>query len=83
MTSNQAKLQDLMREFAQLDEQLEWKSEMMGDAIDDAVAEDNDEEEQAEILGKVFDELGFQFDKEVPNAPTKAIATTKPAEVRV
>ena len=41
-----AKLQELMKEFAQLDEQLEWKSEMMGDAIDDAVAEEGDEEEQ-------------------------------------
>mmetsp|Transcript_2806 Transcript_2806/g.4308 ORF Transcript_2806/g.4308 Transcript_2806/m.4308 type:complete len:224 (-) Transcript_2806:80-751(-) len=69
-----AKLQELMKQFAQLDEQLEFKSEMMGDAIDDAVAEEGDEEEQEEVLSKVFDELGFQFDREVPNAPTKDIA---------
>lgn len=76
-----AKLQELMKQFAQLDEQLEFKSEMMGDAIDDAVAEDGDEQEQEEILGKVFDELGFQFDREVPNAPSKDIAAPKPVGV--
>lgn len=72
-----------MKQFAQLDEQLEFKSEMMGDAIDDAVAEDGDEQEQEEILGKVFDELGFQFDREVPNAPSKDIAAPKPVGVEV
>lgn len=76
-----AKMQELMKQFAQMDEQLEFKSEMMGDAIDDAVAEDGDEEEQEEILGKVFDELGFQFDREVPNAPNKDIAVPAPAGV--
>jgi hypothetical protein len=79
----QAKMQELMKQFAQMDEQLEFKSEMMGDAIDDAVAEDGDEEEQEEILGKVFDELGFQFDREVPNAPNKDIAVPAPAGVEV
>ena len=34
-------------------------------------------QQQEEILGKVFDELGFDFASDVPNAPDKALANPK------
>lgn len=54
-------MQKLMQQFQMADAQLEDKTEMMGDAIDDAVAEDGDEEEEAEIVGRVLDEIGIDF----------------------
>jgi len=62
-------MQKLMQQFQMADAQLEDKTEMMGDAIDDAVAEEGDEEEEAEIVGRVLDEIGIDFNGMVPNAP--------------
>merc|ERR1712037_938514 len=61
-------LQKLMQQFQMADAQLDDKTEMMGDAIDDAVAGENDEEEEAEIVGRVLDEIGIDFNGMVPNA---------------
>ena len=58
---NLPNLQKLMQQFQMADAQLEDKTEMMGDAIDDAVAEDGDSEEEAEIVGRVLDEIGIDF----------------------
>merc|ERR1712224_339831 len=66
-------MQKLMQQFQMADAQLEDKTEMMGDAIDDAVAEDGDSEEEAEIVGKVLDEIGIDFNGMVPNAPSGAL----------
>merc|ERR1712032_1471107 len=63
-------LQKLMQRFQMADAQLEDKTEMMGDAIDDAVAEEGDEEEQEEIVGRVLDEIGIDFNGLVPKAHT-------------
>ena len=60
-------LQKLMQQFQMADAQLDDKTEMMGDAIDDAVAGENDEEEEAEIVGRVLDEIGIDFNGMVPN----------------
>merc|ERR1712224_88881 len=62
-------LQKLMQDFQMADAQLDDKTEMMGDAIDDAVAADDDSEEEAEIVRGVLDEIGIDFNGMVPNAP--------------
>lgn len=40
----------------------------MGDAIDDALADDEAEEEEERIVGQVLDEIGINFGEELPQA---------------
>ena len=40
---------------------------MMGDAIDDVM--ENDEEEEDKIVGQVLDEIGIDMTEGIPNAP--------------
>merc|ERR1712176_815645 len=65
---NLPELQRLMQEFQMQDSQLEDKTEMMGDAIEDAVAGENDEEEEEEIVSRVLDEIGIDMAGLVPEA---------------
>ena len=59
----------------------------MGDAIDDALEDDEAEEEEERIVGQVLDEIGINFSTELPQAslgmaePTpETAAPTKVAE---
>ena len=40
----------------------------MGDAIDDALADEEAEEEEERIVGQVLDEIGINFGEELPQA---------------
>jgi charged multivesicular body protein 2A len=40
----------------------------MGDAIDDALADDEAEDEEDRIVGQVLDEIGINFGEELPTA---------------
>lgn len=40
----------------------------MGDAIDDALADENNEEEEDRIVGQILDEIGIDFNGELPEA---------------
>ena len=40
----------------------------MGDAIDDALADEDAEEEEERIVGQVLDEIGINFGEELPQA---------------
>ena len=42
----------------------------MGDAIDDAMADEDAEEEEERIVGQVLDEIGINFGEELPTAAT-------------
>ena len=46
--------------------------------LDDAMAEDGDEEEEEKIVGAVLDEIGITFGDAIPDAPDRA--TQQPAE---
>ena len=60
------KLQKIMMEFERENAKAEMQQEMMGDAMDDAMADDDDEEEEDKIVGQVLDEIGISFNDEVP-----------------
>jgi charged multivesicular body protein 2A len=60
------KLQKIMMEFERENAKAEMQQEMMGDAMDDAMADDDDEEEEEKIVGQVLDEIGISFNDEVP-----------------
>ncbi|ORZ12237.1 Snf7-domain-containing protein [Absidia repens] len=79
---NLPQIQKIMMEFEKESELMDMKDEMMGDAIDDAMEEDDDEVESEEIVNKVLDEIGISLNQELVEAPTgikqaSPVATTE------
>lgn len=80
-------LQKVMMEFQKQSEKMEMKQEvsfgsfvrfflpltpqMIGDAIDDALEDEADEDEEDQIVSSVLDEIGINLDESLVNAPTK------------
>lgn len=48
-------------DFEKESELMDMKDEMMCDAIDDAMEEEDDKEENEEIVSKVLDDIGTSF----------------------
>ena len=67
----------MMAEFERENAKSEMMQELMGDAIDDALAEDNNEEEEERIVSQVLDEIGVSFGEEIPDAPMLGLSTHK------
>uniref|UniRef100_A0A8C4Q6H4 Charged multivesicular body protein 2A n=1 Tax=Eptatretus burgeri TaxID=7764 RepID=A0A8C4Q6H4_EPTBU len=58
-------IQKIMAEFEKQSEVMEMKEEMMNDAIDDAMGDEDDEEESDAIVSQVLDELGLSISDEL------------------
>lgn len=54
-------------EFEKQSEIMDMKEEFMTDAMDDAMAEENDEEESDAIVNQVLDELGLDLADKMSN----------------
>ena len=54
-------IQKIMMEFEKQNEMMGMKEEMMGDAMDDAFADDEDEEEEEAIVGAILAELNVNI----------------------
>lgn len=67
---NLPEIQKIMHEFEKQSEIMDMKDEMMGDAMDDAMGEDDDEEETDKIVTQVLDELGLQINEEISGLPS-------------
>ncbi|VDK54698.1 unnamed protein product [Anisakis simplex] len=67
---NLPQIQKIMMEFEKQSEIMDMKEEMMGEAIDDAMTEETDEEESEAIVNQVLDELGIQMNEELGALPT-------------
>merc|ERR1712018_464706 len=70
-------IQKIMMEFEKQSEIMDMKGEMMEDAIDDAMGDEDDEEESDAIVTQVLDELGLQLTDQmtaVPAAPDNSIS---------
>lgn len=61
-------IQRIMQEFGLQSERMEATQEMMGDAMDDAMSDDEAAEE--EVINSVLGELNIQMAETVPSAPT-------------
>ncbi|EER30811.1 hypothetical protein CTRG_05263 [Candida tropicalis MYA-3404] len=83
---NMPQLSRIAQEFAKESDLMDQKQEFMDEAIDDAMADDEDElgeEEQIdEILGKVLDEIGVDLNTTLKDTPT-GIANNEQAAPRV
>lgn len=71
-------IQKIMMEFEKQSEIMDMKGEMMEDAIDDVMGDEDDEEESDAIVNQVLDELGLQLTDQIGNAPigTGTLAAT-------
>lgn len=67
---NMPELNKIMEDFMRENAESELKEEMIGDAIDDALAEDDTEEQEDMIVNQVMEELGISLAESVPIAPT-------------
>ena len=52
-------MQKIVMEFEKNSEILDMKAEMINDSIDDAMADENEEEETDNVVAKVLDEIGI------------------------
>merc|ERR1712061_599592 len=62
-------IQKIMMEFEKQSEIMDMKGEMMVDAIDDAMGDEEDEEESDAIVNQVLDELGLQLNDKLGDVP--------------
>ena len=58
----------MMADFERENAKTEIMQEIMGDTIDDALGDDNNEEEEDAIVNQVLDEIGITFGEELPEA---------------
>jgi charged multivesicular body protein 2A len=65
-------LQKVMDEFVTENEKNELQQEVMNETLDDAMMEDGSEAMEDQIYSQVMDELGLNFNEEVPEAPSTA-----------
>lgn len=64
----------MMAEFERENAKSDMMQELMGDAIDDALADDNNEEEEDRIVSQVLDEIGVSLGEEIPDAPMMGLS---------
>ncbi|CAH1799966.1 unnamed protein product [Owenia fusiformis] len=72
-------IQKIMMEFEKQSEIMDMKEEMMTDAIDDALGDEDDEEEGDAIVSQVLDELGLQLGDKLSDIPTTGGSLSTPA----
>uniref|UniRef100_A0A5S6Q9B1 Charged multivesicular body protein 2a n=1 Tax=Trichuris muris TaxID=70415 RepID=A0A5S6Q9B1_TRIMR len=65
-------IQKIMTEFERQSDLMDMKEEMMSDAIDDAMADEDDEEETDAVVSQILDELGIQMNEELTRLPSTA-----------
>merc|ERR1712088_759766 len=75
-------IQKIMMEFEKQSEIMDMKGEMMEDAIDDVMGDEDEEEESDAIVAQVLDELGLQLNDKLGDAPvgTGTLASTAAAK---
>ncbi|XP_022914565.1 charged multivesicular body protein 2a [Onthophagus taurus] len=66
---NLPQIQRILQEFEKQSEIMDMKEEIMNDAMDDAMADDADEEETDAIVTQVLDELGLQLGDQLSGLP--------------
>jgi charged multivesicular body protein 2A len=63
----------MMAEFERENAKTEIMQEILGDTIDDALADENNEEEEEAIVNQVLDEIGISFGEELPEAAAMGV----------
>lgn len=66
---NLPQIQRIIQEFQKQTDMVDMKEEMINDVMDDVFEEDTDEQESDQIVNKVLDELGIEFNETLSNLP--------------
>lgn len=74
---NLPQLQRISMEFEKQSDLMDQRQEMMDEAIDNAMEDDeiNEDEEAEEIVNKVLDEIGVSLNMELGKTPVGALST--------
>ena len=59
----------MMADFERENARTEMMQEIMGDAIDDALGDGDQEDEEDRIVSQVLDEIGISLGSEIPDVP--------------
>eukprot|EP00882_Tetradesmus_deserticola_P001488 GHRQ01001608.1.p1 GENE.GHRQ01001608.1~~GHRQ01001608.1.p1 ORF type:complete len:229 (+),score=95.75 GHRQ01001608.1:587-1273(+) len=71
---NLPNMQKILMEFEKQNERMEMTSDMMGDAIDDAMEGEGEEDETDDLIGQVLDEIGISTTTQLVSAPDMPVA---------
>lgn len=69
----------MMKDFERENAKSDMTQEMMGDAIDDALGDEDAEEEEDRVVGQVLDEIGISFGNELPETAGLSVPTANAA----
>eukprot|EP01036_Dinobryon_divergens_P023256 gene23256-31582_t len=76
-------MKGIMADFMKENERAEITEEVIGDTIDDAMADENSEAQEDAIVNQVLDELGISVSESVPVAPMGPTSTPAEPEAEV
>jgi len=72
---NLPQINKIMMNFEKESELMDIKEEMMNDAIDNVMEEEDDEEESENIVNQIFDEIGISLNQELVDTPQTSLGT--------
>lgn len=67
---NLPQIQKIMHEFERQSDMMDMKEEMMSEAIDDVIGDEEDEDESDVVVTQILDELGVQLNQKLGELPT-------------
>ncbi|ORX85419.1 hypothetical protein BCR32DRAFT_217089 [Anaeromyces robustus] len=70
---NLPQINKIMMNFEKESELMDIKEEMVNDAIDNVMEEEDDEEESENIVNQIFDEIGISLNQELVDTPQTAL----------
>lgn len=71
---NLPNMQKILMEFEKQNERMDMTSEMMGDAIDDAMEGEGEDEDADDLVNQVLDEIGITTSSQLVSAPDMPVA---------
>merc|ERR1712018_651684 len=71
------KVAKTMQEFEIANAKMEMTEETMNEALDDILADSDDEDEEQAVINQVLDEIGIEITSKVSNAPSAPKGTVK------
>merc|ERR1712227_934186 len=71
------KVAKTMHDFEMANAKMEMTEETMNEALDDVLADSDDEDEEQAVINQVLDEIGIEITSKVSNAPTAPKGTLK------
>eukprot|EP00879_Flechtneria_rotunda_P001741 GHRR01001904.1.p1 GENE.GHRR01001904.1~~GHRR01001904.1.p1 ORF type:complete len:227 (+),score=85.96 GHRR01001904.1:177-857(+) len=80
---NLPNMQRILMEFEKQNERMEMTSDMMGDAIDDAMEGEGEEDETDELIGQVLDEIGISTTTQLASVPDMPVAAAAQQQQQV